>query len=157
MNMSNTEARLNEAGIILPTLTSPAVAAYVPYKISGNAIYISGQLPLVDGKITCSGHLGDNVTIEEGKKAAHICALNILALLKDACGGNLDNVRNTIKLEILVAANKDFTEAHIVANGASELILTVLGDEVGKHARVAYGVSTLPLGAAVEVAAIFEV
>lgn len=148
--------RIEELGIVIPQVTAPA-AAYVPYTISGNIVFVSGQLPMKDGKPFKTGHLGKNVSVAEGQEAAKVCALNILAHLKNACGGSLDRVKKTLKLEILVAATPDFTEPHVVANGASQLILDVFGDERGKHARVAYGVATLPLGVAVEVAATFEI
>ena len=150
------EDRLNQHHIILPEVTTPA-AAYVPYQIGGRTVYVSGQLPFLNGEITQKGHLGADVSVEQGQATARTCALNVLAHLKNACDGNLNRVTKTLKLEILVASTPDFTEPHIVANGASQVILDVLGKEVGSHARVAYGVSTLPMGVAVEVAGTFEI
>lgn len=153
---SRIEKRLKELGIHLPAVTAPA-AAYVPYTISGNIVFVSGQLPFKDGTPFKKGHLGKNVTIEEGQETARICALNILSHLKNACEGNLDSVTRVLKIEALVASTPEFTEPHLVANGASQLFIDLFGEEIGKHARVAYGVSTLPLGVAVEVAATFEI
>jgi len=154
--MSEIEKRISDANINLPVVSAPA-AAYLPYTISGNTVYISGQLPMIDGEFTGKGHLGNNVTVEEGQKVARDCALNVVAHLKNAVGGDLEKVKNALKLEILVAATPEFTEPHVVANGASNLVLEIFGKEVGSHARVAYGVATLPFGVAVEVAATFEI
>jgi len=153
--MSVVLARLNENNVEIPDVTAPA-AAYVPYVISGKQVFISGQLPFHNGAISQTGHLGKNVSLEQGQETAKICGINLLAHLKNACGGNLDKVKQVVRLEILVSATPDFNDPHIVANGVSELIKLAFGDEKGSHARVAYGVSSLPLGAAVEVAAIFE-
>jgi len=155
-NSNSTEDRIKELGIEIPVVSAPA-AAYVPYTISGNIVYISGQLPMKDGKAFKTGLLGKNVSVEEGQQTARVCGLNILGHLKNACEGNLDKVKKVLKLEILVASTPEFTEPHVVANGASQLILDVFGKERGSHARVAYGVATLPLGVAVEVAATFEI
>jgi len=154
--MSEIEKRIKEANINIPVVSAPA-AAYLPYTISGNTVYISGQLPMIDGEFTGKGHLGNNITVEEGQKVARDCALNIVAHLKNAVGGDLEKVKNALKLEILVASTPEFTEPHLVANGASNLILDIFGKEIGSHARVAYGVATLPFGVAVEVAATFEI
>ncbi len=154
--MSDIETRLSDAGLELPELSAPA-AAYVPTRTVGNIVTVSGQLPFKEGELFKTGHLGNDVTIEEGQAAAAICAINALSHLKNACDGDLTKVKSVVKLEILVAATPDFTDAHIVANGASSAVVTAFGDEIGAHARVAYGVAVLPLGAAVEVAATFEV
>lgn len=154
--MSSIEQNIEKLGLNLPVAGAPA-AAYVPFRVHQNTAFISGQLPMIDGALTHTGHVGENVNVEEAQKAAHNCALNLLSQLKAACNGDLGNVTAVIKLEILVAAPKDFTQAHVVANGASELMISVFGEEIGKHARVAYGVSVLPLNAAVEVAATFAV
>lgn len=150
------EQRLEQKGITLPQVSAPA-AAYVPFTVSGNTVFISGQLPFKDGELFKTGILGKDVSLEEGQETAKVCALNVLAHLKNACGGDLNKVSKALKLEILVAATPDFTDPHVVANGASQLILDAFGEEKGKHARVAYGVSTLPMGVAVEVAATFEI
>lgn len=154
--MGSAAQKIEELNINIPTPAVPA-AAYVPYTISGNIVYISGQLPLVDGKPAKTGIVGKDVSLEEAQEVAGVCALNVLGHLKAACGGDLDKAKRIIKLEILVAASQDFTEPHVVANGASNLIKEVFGDEVGAHARVAYGVSVLPMNVPVEVAATVEI
>lgn len=156
---SKIEAKLADLGIELPVIAAP-VANYVGWTVSGKTIYVSGQLPAQNGTFTHTGHLGGNLSVEDGTAAARICAINILAQLKNACDTlapkkGLDAVSKTLKLEGLVSATPDFTSHPAVINGASDLMVEVLG-EAGKHARVAYGVSSLPLGVAVEVAGIFE-
>lgn len=147
--------RLSEMGITLPEAAAPA-ANYVPYVISGNLLTISGQLPLEGGKVAVSGHLGKNVDVATGQRAAELCAINILAQAKAALGGDLGRIRRVIKLNGFVASTPDFIEQHLVINGASNLIAKVLG-EPGKHARAAVGMAALPLGAAVEIDAIMEI
>ncbi|MBB3440390.1 MULTISPECIES: RidA family protein [unclassified Rhizobium] len=147
--------RLSEMGITLPEAAAPA-ANYVPYVISGNLLTISGQLPLEGGKVAVSGHLGKNVDVATGQRAAELCAINILAQAKAALGGDLGRIRRVIKLNGFVASTPDFIEQHLVINGASNLIANVLG-EAGKHARAAVGMAALPLGAAVEIDAIMEI
>ena len=148
-------ARLSEMGINLPEAAAPA-ANYVPYVISGNLLYISGQLPLEGGKVAVSGHLGKTVDVASGQRAAELCAINILAQAKAALGGDLGRIRRVIKLNGFVASAADFIEQHLVINGASNLIAGVLG-EAGKHARAAVGMAALPLNAAVEIDAIMEI
>lgn len=148
-------ARLSEMGITLPEAAAPA-ANYVPYVISGNLLTISGQLPLEGGKVAVTGHLGKNVDVTAGQRAAELCAINILAQAKAALGGDLGRIRRVIKLNGFVASVPDFVEQHLVINGASNLIAGVLG-EAGKHARAAVGMAALPLNAAVEVDAIMEI
>lgn len=154
--MTTPTENLQQAGLELPNVTAPA-AAYVPYRVHENTVYVSGQLPIINGEIAAKGHLGDNVSTEEGQNAAGVCALNILAHLQNACDGDLSRVTSVIKLEILVASTAEFTEPHIIANGASETVKTAFGGEVGAHSRVAYGVATLPMGVAVEVAGTFAI
>lgn len=154
--MSTVTHNLKQASLSLPAVSAPA-AAYVPYRIQGNTVYVSGQLPMKDGKPVAQGHLGAGIGVEQGQEAAKWCALNLLAHLKNACGGDLDKVKQVLKLEILVACEPKFSEPHVVANGASNVILTAFGKEIGAHARVAYGVASLPLGVPVEVAGTFEI
>jgi enamine deaminase RidA (YjgF/YER057c/UK114 family) len=153
--MSKIDAKLNEIGINLPTPAAP-VANYVGFVKSGNMVFVSGQLPFVDGKLAFIGKVGAEVSIEDAKKAARACAIGILAQLKLACEGNLDRVVRCVKLGIFVNSVADFKEQPAVANGASDLMVEVLGD-AGKHARAAVGSSSLPFGVAVEVDAIFEI
>ncbi len=148
-------ARLSELGITLPDAASPA-ANYVPYVISGNLLYLSGQLPIEGGKVAITGHLGKEVDVASGQRAAELCAINILAQASAALGGDLGRIRRLIKLSGFVASAPDFTEQHLVINGASNLLANVLGD-AGKHARAAVGMAALPLNAAVEIDAILEI
>jgi enamine deaminase RidA (YjgF/YER057c/UK114 family) len=142
------EARLAELGITLPEAPNP-VANYVPYAISSNLLFISGQISKGgDGKIV-TGALGDSVSVEDGQKAARLCALNILAQAKAALG-DLDRIVQVVRLTGFVNATAAFADHPKVVNGASDLMVEVLGDK-GRHTRAAVGVSSLPLGSAVEV------
>ncbi|OFI39513.1 hypothetical protein BIU82_00055 [Arthrobacter sp. SW1] len=147
------EARLADNGIELPE-PARSVAAYLPYVHSGNLLFTSGQLPLRDGALVASGRLGAGVDVPAGQEAARWCAANVLAQARDALG-SLDRVARLVKITVFVASDPEFTEQHLVANGASEFFLEALGD-AGRHSRSAVGVAALPLGAAVEVEAIFE-
>lgn len=141
------EARLQELGITLPE-PSAAVANYLPVVEEGGWITVSGQLPLKDGKLACTGYVGKDVTVEQAYEAARLCAINGLALIKQAAG-SLDRVRIT-RVGGFVASAPGFTGQPQVINGASDLLVAVLGER-GRHARAAVGVAELPLGAAVEV------
>lgn len=149
------EQRLRDAGLTLPPAAAP-VAAYVPAVQSGAMLYLSGQLPMQNGAPAIKGLLGGAVSLEQGAEAARLCALNLLAQAKLALDGDLDRIRRLVKLTGFVAATAAFTDHPKVVNGASELMITVLGP-AGRHARSAVGVASLPLGAAVEVEAIFEI
>jgi len=149
------EARLKEKGVTLPNVAAPA-ANYVPYVISGNTLYISGQVPFVEGKISHTGKLGAEFKTEDGYACARICGINILAAAKAALGGDLDRITRVVKLGGFVNSTPDFTDQPKVINGASDLMAEAFGD-AGKHARAAVGVAQLPLGCAVEVDAIFEI
>ena len=149
------ESRLKELGITLPQAAAPA-ANYVPYTISGNLLYLSGQLPIEGGKIAVSGLLGQDVDVAAGSRAAELCAINILAQAKAALGGDLGRIVRILKLNGFVASVPTFTEQHLVINGASNLLASVLGD-AGKHARAAVGMAALPLNAAVEIDAVIEI
>lgn len=146
-------ARLAQLGLSLPPVASP-VAAYVPAVRSGNQVYVSGQLPMVDGKLLATGKVGSDVTAEDAKELAARCALNALAAV-DALVG-LANVTKVVKVGGFVASASGFTGQPSVVNGASELFGAVFG-ESGRHARSAVGVAELPLNAPVEVDVIFEV
>lgn len=147
-------AKLDELGHRLPEAAAPA-ANYIPYTQSGNILFVSGQLPIEDGK-PMTGKVGGALTVEQGQQAAQLCTFNALAHVCHACGGTLDKVKQILKLEVLVNGAPGFTEPHLVANGASDLLAEIFGDR-GKHARAAYTVAELPMGAAVEVVATFEV
>lgn len=149
------EARLAELGLSLPTAAAPA-ANYVPYVQTGNLVVISGQITLENGALKYVGRVGQDFTTEQAYEAAKLCGLNLIAQLKEACGGNLDRVKRVVRLGGFVNCTPDFTEQPKVVNGASDLMAEVFGD-AGKHARAAVGVNTLPLGVAVEVDGMFEV
>ncbi|MYX33327.1 MULTISPECIES: RidA family protein [unclassified Streptomyces] len=146
--MSAVEQRLAELGLELPAVAAP-LAAYVPAVRSGAYVYTAGQLPLVDGKLTCTGKVGAEVTADEAKQLARTCALNALAAVRSAVG-DLDRVKRVVKVVGFVASAPDFTGQPAVVNGASELLGEVLGEK-GVHARSAVGVAVLPLDAPVEV------
>lgn len=152
--MSKAEERLAALGLELPVAAAP-VANYVGYTVSGKTVFVSGQLPFKDGKLTVAGRLGAGVSIEDGYAAGRQCGLNILAHLKAACGGDLDRVARVLRLGGFVNSTPEFTDAPKCVNGASDLMVAVFGD-AGKHARAAVGVASLPAGAAVEVDAIVE-
>ena len=149
------DSRLKELGITLPAAAAPA-ANYVPFTISGNLLFLSGQLPIEDGKVAVTGLVGRDVDVARGQRAAELCAINILAQAKAALAGDLGRIRRIVKLNGFIASSPDFTEQHLVMNGASNLIANVLG-EPGKHARAAVGMASLPLNAAVEIDAIIEI
>ena len=153
--MGKIAAKLRELGIALPVAAKP-VANYVPWVRTGNLVFVAGQIPFLDGKPHYVGQLGGNVTLDEGAKAARICAINILAQLNDACDGDLDRVVRIVKLVGFVNCTANFFDIPKVVNGASDLIVSIFG-EAGMHARSAVGVSALPLGLAVEVEAIVEI
>lgn len=147
------EEKLLELGLTLPQVAKP-LAAYVPALSVGNLVMTSGQVPLVDGVIKYKGKLGKDLTEEEGKKAAEICALNCLAAVKSVAG-DLDKINRVVKLVVFIASAEGFVNQPEVANGASELIGKIFG-EAGKHTRSAVGVSELPKGSAVEIEMIVE-
>lgn len=145
-------ARLQELGIELPNPPKP-VAAYIPFVITGNLIFVSGQVSALPGGPKYQGKLGHHFNVDQGKDAARLCGLNILAQLNAALDGDLDRVTRIVRLGGFVACADSFTEQPQVVNGASELMVEVFGD-AGRHARAAVGVNTLPLGMAVEVDAV---
>ena len=153
MTDAEIEAKLAGMGLVLPEAAAP-VAAYVPVVIAGGLAHVSGQLPFVQGKLV-TGRLGEDVALEAGFEAAQACGLMILAQLKSALG-SLSRIERIVKLGAFVNSAADFTDQPKVANGASELMVAVVG-EAGKHARSAVGVPSLPLGVAVEVDAIVAV
>ena len=145
--------KLKALNIELPAVATPA-AAYVMFVQTGNTVYLSGHIAKKDGK-PWVGQLGKNMTTEEGKAAARAVAVDLMATLQAACGGDLTRVARVVKLMSLVNSTSEFTEQHLVTNGASELIGDVFGD-AGKHARSAFGVAQIPLGACVEIELIAE-
>jgi enamine deaminase RidA (YjgF/YER057c/UK114 family) len=152
--MTAASARLAELGLTLPPVAKP-VAAYVPAVRTGNHVYTSGQLPLADGKLQAVGKVGDQVTPEEAAACARTAALNALAAAASEAGG-LDAIKRVVKVVVFVSSAVNFTGQAQVANGASELLMDVLGD-AGKHARSAVGMAVLPLDTPVEVEMVVEV
>jgi enamine deaminase RidA (YjgF/YER057c/UK114 family) len=153
--MGQIEKRLTELGIALPVPAKP-VANYVGWVKTGNLVYTAGQVSLKDGKIEYQGKVGKEYSVEDAQKAARLCAINIIAQLKEACNGDLDRVRRIVKLVGFVNAVPDFTDHPKVVNGASDVMVEVFGEK-GKHARSAVGSGSLPVNVAVEVEAIAEV
>lgn len=151
----NIQTKLQELGLELPTVAAPA-ANYVPYVISKGMIYVSGQIPFLNGEKMHLGRVGNDLTTQDGEKAAQACALNILAQVNEAVGGDWSKVKRCVKLGGFVNCTADFTDQPLVINGASNLIGEVMGD-AGKHARFAVGAPSLPLGVAVEIDAVFEI
>jgi len=149
------EQRLNELGIVIPTPPIP-VASYLPYVVTGNLVVVAGQVTLEGGKVKYVGRLGDDVTIEEGEAATRLCALNVLSQLKAACGGDLDRVKQVVRLNAFFNSTPDFLDHPRVMNAASDLMAEIFGP-AGKHTRVGVGVSSLPLGVPVELDGIFEI
>jgi len=145
--------KLQALNITLPPVAVPA-AAYVPYVQTGKLVFLSGHIARKDGKPHV-GQLGRNMSTDEGKAAARAIALELIGTLQAACGGDLNRVRRIVKVMSLVNSTGDFTEQHLVTNGASELLGEVFGD-AGKHARSAFGVAQIPLGACVEIELIAE-
>lgn len=152
--MSRIDARLQELGITLPTPPAP-VASYVPFVIVGNIVHVSGQVS-VDASGGIKGRLGDQIEVEQGQAAARLCAINLLAQVKAACGGDLDRVRRVVKLNGYVNVTPDFDPIPQVMNGCSDVMVSVFG-EAGRHARAAVGMANLPMGFAVEVDGLFEI
>jgi enamine deaminase RidA (YjgF/YER057c/UK114 family) len=151
MNIYDTLTQLN---ITLPPLAVPA-AAYVPYVQTGNLVFLSGHLAKQDGKVWV-GQFGKDIWVEEGKRAARSVAIDLMGTLHAATGGDLNRVKRIVKLMSLVNSTNAFTEHHLVTNGASELIGQVFGAEIGAHARSAFGVAQIPMGACVEIEMIAE-
>lgn len=147
------DQRLRQLGIVLPEPGRP-VATYVPYVITGSLVFISGQVTVTPEGLAYRGKLGREFSVEDGKAAARLCALNVLAQLKAACAGDLDRVERAVRVGGFVNAVADFKEHPAVINGASDLLVEVFGD-AGRHARTAVGVASLPFDVAVEVDATF--
>jgi enamine deaminase RidA (YjgF/YER057c/UK114 family) len=151
--VSKVEQRLTEMGFTLPEVAAPA-GSYLPAMISGNLVFTAGQIPLIDGKLMATGKLGAEITAEHGAEIAQRCALNALAAVKSVLG-DLDRVKQVVKVVGFVSSVPEFSSQPAVINGASEFLQQVFGD-AGKHARSAVGVSVLPLDAPVEIELIVE-
>ena len=149
------EKRIEELGLSLPQATDP-VGSYVATKISGKFLFISGQISIDDKGTLIKGKLGKDLNTEDGYQAAKRCGLSIIAQAKKACDGDLSRIKSCVKLTGFVNSTEDFTDQPKVINGASELIVSILG-ESGMHTRAAVSTNSLPLGVSVEVDAIFEI
>ncbi|MCP4386898.1 MAG: RidA family protein [Gammaproteobacteria bacterium] len=149
------ESRLAELGIELPEAPAP-VANYMPYVVAGNLVFISGQVTLWNGEINFVGKVGAELSVEQGYEAARMCGLNQIAQVRAACGGDLDRVKQVVRLGAFVNCVPDFTEHPNVVNGASDLMIEVFGD-AGRCTRTNVGAPSLPLGFAVEIDGIFEI
>lgn len=150
----NVYDNLKSLGIELPAVSTPA-AAYVPFVQTGNVIFISGNIARKDGSVWV-GQLGKNISVDEGKLAARSCAIQLIAALH-AATGDLNKVTRIVKVMSLVNSTAEFTEQHIVTNGCSELLGQVFGPQIGAHARSAFGVAQIPMGACVEIELIAQV
>ena len=148
------DKRLKDLNIELPKPSAPA-ANYVPFVITGNIVYVSGQVPVINGKMNYIGILGDNLEIDEGYKAARICGLNLISQVHIATGNQLNRIKQVIKLGGFVNSTTNFNDQPQVINGASDLMVEIFGN-AGKHARFAVSAPSLPLGVSVEVDGIFE-
>lgn len=148
------ENRLQEMGIALPEMSAPK-ALYVPVVQTGKLCFVSGQIPMLDGKVLYTGKVGGSRTLEDGQEAAKVCAINILAALR-AHLGDLDKIVRIVKLQAFVSSTTDFMQQHIVVNAASQLLYDALGEK-GHHARTAVGTNQLPMDVTVEIEAIVEV
>ena len=152
--MSEIENRIKNLGLVLPEVPAP-LAAYIPAKKTGHVIFTAGQLPLLKGELICKGLLGQDVDVEQAYQAARICTLNALAAIKGVVK-DLDQIVQVVRVVGYVASASTFTQQPAIVNGASELLLEIFG-EVGKHARSALGVASLPLNASVEIELTVEV
>ncbi|OED50510.1 hypothetical protein AB838_01970 [Rhodobacteraceae bacterium (ex Bugula neritina AB1)] len=153
--MGKIDTRLTELGLELPPV-NPAQGNYLPYRATGNPLFIAGQGPRLAGDLVWKGIVGKDLTVEDAREAAKLCALNILAQVRAGCGGDLDKVTGVIRLAGLVRCTTEFDQQAKVLNAASDLICDVFG-EIGAHARIASGTHALPSNMAVEIEAIFEV
>jgi enamine deaminase RidA (YjgF/YER057c/UK114 family) len=157
--MSDVESRLEAAGFKLPD-AAPPLFNYVPYVTAGNMVFVAGQVPIGgqgDHKQEFKGKVGVDVDMDTARKAAEQCALNILTQIRDSVGGDWSRVVRCVKLGGFVNCGPDFEDQSVVINGASDLMVTALGEEKGKHARFAVGAPSLPAGFAVEIDAVFEI
>ncbi|MGA0082737.1 MAG: RidA family protein [Candidatus Nanopelagicales bacterium] len=152
--MSEIENRIKNLGLVLPEVPAP-LAAYIPAKKTGHVIFTAGQLPLLKGELICKGLLGQDVDVEQAYQAARICTLNALAAIKGVIE-DLDQIVQVVRVVGYVASTPTFIQQPAIVNGASELLLEIFG-EVGKHARSAVGVASLPLNASVEIELTVEV
>jgi len=150
------ETKLTSLGVTLPDVPAPA-ANYVPYVVVGDIVYVSGQISKTPEGELLTGKVGDDLTVEEGAAAAKVCAINLLAAVKSACGGDIERLVKVIKLGGFVNSHGDFMAQPQVINGASDFLVEALGIEIGSHARAAVSAGALPLGVAVEIEGVFQI
>ena len=153
--VSRVESRLQKIGITIPNAPTPA-ANYLPFNRTGNLVFVSGQVPFIDGKLEITGTVGKNASVEDAQGQAKVCAINLLAQLKVACNGDLDRVIKVVKLGAFVASADDFFNQPTVVNAASDLMVAAFGD-AGQHARFAVSSNALPLNCLVEIDCVFEI
>ena len=149
------EENIKKLDLKIPDLPSP-LANYVPYKVSDNTVYVSGQGPVIDGKIIYSGKVGNEISQEEGVKAAELCCINIIAALKSSINGDWNRLDTFLKLGGFVNCDNDFSDQPKIINGASDLLVNIFGDK-GRHSRFAVGSNALPLNISVEIDAIIRI
>ena len=149
------EGRLADMGLVLPKAANPRVAKILNWKRSGNLLFVSGQVPRVNGEISWAGKVGREYTLEQGQEAARDSALMVLACIKEALG-DLDNVRDIVRIKGYINVEPDFIDVSACLNGASELFIELYGDS-GRHTRTAIGVASMPFGVAIEVEGVFEI
>ncbi|MDC3113187.1 RidA family protein [Pelagibacteraceae bacterium] len=149
------EENIKKLDLKIPDLPSP-LANYVPYKVSDNTVYVSGQGPVIDGKIIYSGKVGNEISQEEGVKAAELCCINIIAALKSSINGDWNRLDSFLKLGGFVNCDNDFSDQPKIINGASDLLVNIFGDK-GRHSRFAVGSNALPLNISVEIDAIIKI
>ena len=152
--MNKIDENLARMGVVLPPMAKP-IFNYIPYVIVGNLVFVSGQVPL-EGKNMVKGKLGDTMSVEEGAKAARICAINLLAQVRDACDGDFGRLERVVKLTGFVNSTPDFGQHPAVINGCSDFFVEALGEK-GRHSRSAVGMADLPFGIPVEVEGIFQI
>ena len=151
----NIEGKLSELGITLPVVASPKVAKILNWKMAGDLLFVSGQVPRIDNEISFIGKVGREYSLEEGQLAARTSALMVLACIKEALG-NIDRVKEVVRIKGYINVDPDFTDVSAVLNGASELFIELYGDP-GKHSRTAIGVASMPFGVAIEVEGVFQI
>ena len=149
------EENIKKLDLKIPDLPSP-LANYVPYKVSDNTVYVSGQGPVIDGKIIYSGKVGNEISQEEGVKAAELCCINIIAALKSSINGDWNRLDTFLKLGGFVNCDNEFSDQPKIINGASDLLVNIFGDK-GRHSRFAVGSNALPLNISVEIDAIIKI
>ena len=149
------EENIKKLDLIIPEMPTP-MANYVPFKVADNTVYVSGQGPVVDGKIVYSGKVGKEISEKEGIKAAELCCINIVSALKTSLNGDWDRLDTFLKLGAFVNCDENFTDQPKIINGASDLLVSIFGDK-GRHARFAVGSNSLPFNISVEIDAIIKI